>query len=106
MSRVSAHHFDDLHPAVRSGRRARSFDDFGDVSERGVEAERVVSAREIFVDRLRHADDRHSFLRERSSDAKRIFPAADNERIDFQSLDILDYFMRSVLRFAFLVQLV
>ncbi len=93
VSGVPSHHFDDLHPTVRSRRRARTFDHFRDISECGVEAERVVSAGEIFVDGFRHADDRHSSLRKDCGNSERVFTTANDERIQLQSLDIFIYFV-------------
>ena len=60
MARVATHHLDDLHPMMRAGRRARALDDVGAGAHRRVEAERVVGAAEILVDRLRDADDRRA----------------------------------------------
>src|SRR5215210_3546072 len=98
---MSSHHFHNLHPAMRSRRSSRTFNHFGDVSERSIEAQRVVGSREIFVDGLRHAHDRNSSLGEDSGNSQRVFTAARDERIEPESLDILDDLMRSILRMAF-----
>ena len=54
---VPAHHLDDHDAVVRLGRRVEPVDRLGADRDGGVEAERVVGAREVVVDRLRDADD-------------------------------------------------
>src|SRR6185295_8172471 len=105
MSRVPAHHFDNLYPTMRSSDLARTFDYFRNIPERGVEAECVVSARKIFVDGFRHADDRDSSFRQYGCHTERVFTAANDERIQIQMLDVLDHFMRAILCFTFCVYL-
>ena len=53
---VAAHHLDDHDAVVRLGGRVQPVDRFGRDGDRRVEAERVVRAGEVVVDRLRHAD--------------------------------------------------
>ena len=93
---MSAHDFHHLHPTVRPSRCPRSFDYFGDVSERSVEAECVVSTGEIFVDGFGNADDFDTFLRESRSDAESVFTAARHESIEFQSFVVLNYFLCAI----------
>src|SRR4030095_5830066 len=69
------------------------------------EAERVVSAREIFVDGFWHTDDRHSSLRQHGSDTERVFTTANDERVEFQALDVFLAFMRQILCLSFCVDL-
>ena len=57
---VAAHHLDDHHAVVRLRRRVQAVDRVGRDLDRGVEAERVVGADDVVVDRLRHADHRHA----------------------------------------------
>ena len=52
-SRLTAHHLDDHHPVVRLGRRVQAVDRLGGDRDGGVEAECVVGAAEVVVDRLR-----------------------------------------------------
>src|SRR5205085_2036133 len=62
MARVPAHNFDHLDPAMRTRGCARTFDDLSHISQCSIEAERVISAGEIFVDRLWNTNHRHTFL--------------------------------------------
>src|SRR5512145_2172059 len=83
MTRVSPHYFDNLYPTVRSRRRTRTFDYFRNISKRGIEAELVVSACQILVECLRHADNRNASLREKRANPQRVFSAANDESIEF-----------------------
>src|SRR6185369_1475407 len=105
MPGVPSHHLDDLYPTMRSGGCARTLDDLGDVSQSRVETERVVRAREIFVDGLRHADDAHASVSQRCRDPERVFTAANNERLEFQPLDVVEHFLRAIEHLALLAQL-
>ena len=60
---MAAHHLDDEDAVVRLGGRVQAVDRVGRDLDGGVEAERVVGAVEVVVDRLRHADDRHAVAR-------------------------------------------
>ena len=57
---VAAHHLDDHHAVVRLGGRVQAVDRLGADRDGRVEAEGVVGAGEVVVDRLRDADDRRS----------------------------------------------
>src|ERR1051325_5143243 len=105
MPRMASHHFNDLHPAMRSGGRARVLDDLRYVSQRRIEPKRVVSTREIFVDRLRHTDDGHTLLRELRGDAECIFTTTRNQRVKLETLDVLNDLVRTIVRFALFVHL-
>ena len=54
---VAAHHLDDDDAVVRLGGRVQPVDRLGGDRDRRVEAEGVVGAGEVVVDRLRDADD-------------------------------------------------
>src|SRR5829696_2913484 len=62
VSGMTAHHFDDLHPTMRSRGCARTLEHFRYVSQCGVKTECVVSAREILVDCFRHAHNANTSL--------------------------------------------
>ncbi len=59
---VSPHHLEHHHPLVRLGGGVQLVDRVGAGRPRGVEAERLLGAGEIVVDRLRAADDLHAEL--------------------------------------------
>src|SRR5262249_17699987 len=82
-ARVAAHHLDDHHAVVRLGGRVEAVDRLGRDEDGGVEAERVVGAGEVVVDRLRDADDRQLLLRVQTcGDAERVLAADRNERVE------------------------
>ena len=90
---VAAHHLDDHDAVVRLGGRVQPVDRLGADRDRGVEAERVVGAREVVVDRLRDPDHRCIEVRvEPGSDAERVLAADRDERIELleRSADRLD----------------
>ena len=62
-ARVAAHHLDDHDALVRLGGGVQAIDRLGGDGDRGVEAERRLRARQVVVDGLRDADDRHALLR-------------------------------------------
>src|SRR5688572_24210950 len=105
MPRVPAHHFNNLHPTVRTRRCTRTLDHFRNIAQRSVKPECVVSEREILVDRLRHANDANSALGQLRSHTHRVFTAANNECLEFQPLDILDDLLRTILHRAFCAHL-
>ena len=73
-ARVAAHRLDDDDPAVRLGRRVAAVDRLGRDVHGRVEAERVVGAVEVVVDRLRDADDRQALLGEELARRRRACP--------------------------------
>ena len=82
-TRVAAHHLDDHDAVVRLRRRVQPVDRLGGDEDRGVEAEGVVGAREVVVDRLRHADDRELLLGvEARRDAESVLAADRDERVE------------------------
>src|ERR1051326_1079617 len=100
MARMPSHDFDNLHPTVRAGGRARSFDYFRDVAQGGIEPERVVRALKVLVDCFWDGYKRHAFLRQLCGHSQGIFTAANDNRIETESFDILDYFRGSILTSA------
>src|SRR5436190_6071615 len=94
------HNLNYLHPAVRACRRARAFDDLGDIPKCRVESERVVSAGEIFVDGLGHADDVHSHGCELCRDTQSVFAAANHQRVKPEFFDVREHFGRTILLLA------
>src|ERR1043165_1134557 len=96
MTSMTAHHFNNLHPTMRSGRRARTFDHFRNIPQGGVETERVIRAREILVDCLRHADNANTPLSQLRSDTHRIFAATHDKRLESQSFDVIEHFLRTI----------
>ena len=80
---VAAHDLDDHHAVVRLRRRVQAVDRLGADRDGGVEAEGVVGAREVVVDRLRHADDRQPVLVVQArGDAERVLAADRDERVE------------------------
>ena len=79
---VAAHDLDDDHAVVRLGGRVQAVDRVGRDLHRGLEAEGVVGAREVVVDRLGHADDRHAVGGELRGDAERVLAADRDQRVD------------------------
>ena len=80
---VAAHHLDHHDAVVRLGGRVQPVDRLGADRDRGVEAERVVGAGEVVVDRLRHPDDVDAELVvEPCGDAERVLAADRDERVE------------------------
>ena len=80
---VAAHHLDDHDAVVRLRGGVQPVDRLGADRDRGVEAERVVGAREVVVDRLRDADDRRAEVgMEAGGDAEGVLAADRDERVD------------------------
>ena len=80
---MPAHRLDDEDAAVRLRGRVAAIDGFGGHVHRGVEAERVVGAVQVVVDRLRHADDGKLELGgEPRGHAERILAADRHERVE------------------------
>ena len=92
VSRMSAHHLDNLHPTVRAGRRPRSFEHLRYIPQRRIETECVIRAGEILVDRFRHAHDLDSTLRQLRPDTHRVFATANDERFDPEPFDVVENF--------------
>ena len=80
-ARVAAHHLDDHDALVRLGGGVQAIDRLGGDGDRGVEAERRLRARQIVVDRLRDADDRHPLLEEAGRDPERAVAADRDQRV-------------------------
>src|SRR5207248_8981814 len=88
-ARVAAHHLDDHHAVVRLGGGVEPVDRLGADPDRGVEAEGVVGAGEVVVDRLRDADDRKVVLRvELRRDPERVLAADRHERVELCALEV------------------
>ncbi len=85
---VPAHHLDDQHPVVALGRGVQAVDGLGRDADRGVEAERVVGARQVVVDRLGHADDVHAQLVQLRRDPERVLPADRDQRVHPEVLQV------------------
>src|ERR1051325_3840362 len=100
---VASHHFYDLHPPVRARRRARALYDLRDVAQSRVEAERVIRARQIFIDRLRDTDDVDAPGRKTRGHAQRILAAAGDDDIQTELGDILDHLFGAVYALALFV---
>src|ERR1043166_6313766 len=96
MAGMTSHDLDDLHPSMRTGRRAGPLDDLGHVAQRSIKAEGVISAYEIFVDGLGHSDNIHSAFGQPGRNTQSVFAAADNQGGELQFFDVLDYFSRSI----------
>ena len=80
---VTSHHLDDHHAVVRLRRRVEPVDRLGCDRDGRVEAERVVGAGEVVVDRLRNADDGEAVLgMESCRDAERVLAADRHERVE------------------------
>ena len=79
-ARVPAHHLEHHHAVVRLGGRVQPVDRLGADVDRGVEAEGVVGAREVVVDRLRDADDREARARRGGAPRRRACPRRRSRR--------------------------
>ena len=97
---MTAHHLDDLHPAVRPGRRARTLNDLGDIAEGSVESKSVIGACDVFVDGFRDADDAQAFGRKPGGDTKSVFTTTNDKCVEFQVLNILQNLSGSIYRLA------
>ncbi len=90
---MAAHRLDDDDPVVRLGRRVHAVDRLGCDVDGGVEAERVVRAVQVVVDRLRDTDHRKVVVGEElCGNAERVLAADRDERVDLleRLLDPLD----------------
>src|SRR5260370_29645768 len=105
VTRVTSHHFDDLDPAMRAGRGTRSLNDLRYVAECSIKPEGIVGTFQVLIDCLWNADYIDATLGELHSHAQSVFAAAHHERIEFQLLDILQYFFRPVPSFSVLAYL-
>ena len=79
---VAAHHLDHDHAVVRLGGGVQPVDRVGGDLHRGLEAEGEVGAREVVVDRLRHADDVDAVLDQPAGDPERVLAADRDQRVD------------------------
>jgi hypothetical protein len=105
VSCVPSHHFHDLNPTVRAGRRAGSFDYFRHVAKGGVEPQRIVSARDVFIDCLGDSDHSDPGLSDPGSDTESVLSAADYDRIKPEGCKVFDYFAGTILKAAILPRL-
>ena len=87
-ARVPAHDLDDQDAVVALRGGVQPVDGLGGDVDRGVEAERVVRAREVVVDRLRHADDVDARLVQLGGDAEGVFAADGDQRVDAEVLQV------------------
>ena len=91
-ARVPAHHLEHHHAVVRLGGRVQPVDRLGADVDGGVEAEGVVGAREVVVDRLRDADDGEVVLGvQPRRDAERVLAADRDERVEALALEALEH---------------
>ena len=89
---VAAHHLDDHDAVVRLRGRVQPVDRLGRDGDGRVEAERVVGAVEVVVDRLRDADHREAVLRvQAGGDAERVLAADRDERVQPFALEVLEH---------------
>src|SRR5215813_3774515 len=102
---MPAHYLNDLDPSMRAGRGARALNDFSDVPQSRIEAERVIRCRKIFVNGLWYADDAGSLLRQPRSHAESIFTATGNYRIELQPCNVSEHFFRTIDGLSFLARL-
>src|SRR6266850_4826354 len=100
MSRVTSHHFNNLHPAMRAGGRAGSFDYFGYIAEGGVEPQSIVSARDVLVDCFGDSDHSDAKLRESRGDTEGVLSAASHDCIKPELLNVFNYFTGAILKAA------
>src|SRR5262245_4762885 len=105
MTSMSAHHFNNLYPAVRSRRSARAFYDFGNIPEGSIKTQRVIRRGQIFVDRLGDTYDCETFLMKFGCNAKCVLTTARDDRIEFKCLGVLQNFTRQVDRITLFVDL-
>src|SRR5437016_8452912 len=98
MSRVTSHHFDNLHPAMRAGRRSRSLDHFGYVPQGRVKTQSIVRAGYVFVDRLRNSDHAYTQLSQPRRHAECVFTSARHDCIKTECLDVFNYFPRTIFK--------
>src|SRR2546427_10327387 len=98
MSRVASHHFDNLHPAVRTRGRAGPFDYFGDISQCGVKTKRIVGAGNVLVDCLRNSNYPHTGQSEPRRHAQGVLSSADNDRIKAELFNVLYHFGGAILK--------
>ena len=88
---VAAHHLDDHDAVVGFGRRVEAVDRLGCDEHGRVEAERVVRAREVVVDRLRDSDHRQLMLCVQARrDAERVLAADRDERVELRGSKVLE----------------
>src|SRR5258705_2686702 len=92
VSRMTTHHFDHLHPAVRTGRGSRTLNNLSNITQSRVAAQRVICSGQIFVDRFRNPHYRHAHFRQPGGHSERVFAAASYDGIKSQLLDVGDHF--------------
>src|SRR5438445_8057725 len=99
---MTSHHFDDLHPAMRPGGRAGSFDYFGYVAEGRVKPKRIVSPGDVLVDCLRNSHRAHARFGEFRGNPERVLSTAHHNCIKPKLFDVFDYFRGAILEASIL----
>ena len=89
---MTTHDFDHLNPAMRTGRGSRTFNNFSDIPQGRVEAQRVICSRQIFVDRFRNTHYRHALFCKTCGNSERVLAAASYDGIESELLDVSDHF--------------
>ncbi len=84
---VAAHDLDDHHPVVRLGGGVEPVDGVDGDLHGGVEAEGELGAREVVVDGLGHADDRHAELVQLVGHPQRVLAADGDEGVDAEPFE-------------------
>src|SRR6266536_258241 len=97
---MTSHHFDDLHPAMRSSRSAGSLNHFRYITQRRIKAQGVISSCQVLVDRLWDANNTHSLLRELCRYAERVLAAADHDSVKPKFFNVLNYFSGPIVRLS------
>src|SRR5690606_12859832 len=88
-SGVTAHDLADEGPVVGLRGGVQPVDGLGGDVDRGVEAEGVVGARQVVVDRLGHADDLDVTVGQLLGDAKSVLAADRDQRVDAGGREVL-----------------
>ena len=83
---VAAHHLDDDDPVVRLGGGVKTVDRVAGDLHGGIEAEGVVGAGEVVVDRLGDADHRHLVGRQAAGDPERVLAADGDQSVEAKLL--------------------
>ncbi len=87
---VAAHHLDDEDAPVRGRRRVQPVDGVAGRLHRGVEAERLVGAGDVVVDRLGQADDPQAAAVEPVRGRQRALAADGDERVEAELGEAID----------------
>src|SRR5438552_10985727 len=92
VSCMTSHHFNNLHPAMRTGGRAGSFDYFGYVAEGGVEPQGIVGGGDVLVDCLWNSNRAHAELSESRGHTEGVLSSADHDCLKPELFNVCDYF--------------